>query len=67
MNENILLNLWVDERVASWLSSRAARGEMSRHRYAEGILARAMEDDLGKDPDGESIDGDSFGTRRELP
>lgn len=67
MDENIQLNLWVNGQLASWLSSRAARGQMLRHRYAEGVLTRAMEDDLSKDPDEESIGGDSFDTRRERP
>jgi hypothetical protein len=59
----IELTIWVDERLASWISSKATRDACLRHRYIEKALAQLMENQLSKstEPDGPN-DGDPFDT-----
>lgn len=45
------LTIWVDPRLASWLSTQAARNSCSRHRYVEKALAKLMEDQLSRGPE----------------
>jgi hypothetical protein len=50
------LTIWVDERLASWLSSQATKEECLRHRYIEKALAQLMETQLSKSKEEESTE-----------
>lgn len=45
---NSQITIWVDDRLASWLSSQAAKTQVLRHRYIEKALTQLMEDQLSK-------------------
>jgi predicted transcriptional regulator len=60
---SVELTIWVDDRLASWLSSKATKAEMLRHRYIENALAQLMEDQLSKSTESEvPNDGGPFDT-----
>ena len=42
------LTIWITPLLNSWLQSKAFKGNKSRHRFVEEILATAMERERGE-------------------